>query len=269
MSFRIVLVAGFLILAASPSVLAKSPVLDASASSIVLDYWKALKAGNGLESKFLADDATLEMTGLGGGPYNREIMSELVSSCELAAMFGGDVKSDRDPTKFIWAIVECLDDGTIETVPLGLGVRDQKITQVQIDMFSKISLDGLQLGRDSHRPFGEHDYIEVSHPFYLMQVEGGGFALFRCPMGPDEGCAIDGLPGPYIAASGADERFVVVSQRPDDQGRGLMQYYYFARVPQETRGWGHNPEIIVGPLNETQFALAKSKLDLPEFTVEP
>ena len=75
--------------------------------------------------------------------------------------------------------------------------------------------------------------------------------------------------GAYVEAAGADERFVVVAQRPGSDGGGPTRYYYFARVPEETRGWGNNPERIVGPLDEQEFAAAKARLGLPEFTVRP
>ena len=81
--------------------------------------------------------------------------------------------------------------------------------------------------------------------------------------------AVDGLPGPYVMAAGANERFVVVAQRSDPKGSSPASYYYFARVPQETAGWGKNPEQIVGPLDERAFAAAKARLRLPEFTVRP
>jgi hypothetical protein len=112
--------------------------------------------------------------------------------------------------------------------------------------------------------------VEVDHPFYLMFIEDPReVALFRCPKDPGNGCAIDGLPGPFVTAAGANKRFVVVAQQPDADGGGPERYYYFARVPQETRGWGTNPERIIGPLDEPAFAAAKARLGLPEFTVRP
>ncbi|HEY0413269.1 MAG TPA: hypothetical protein VGD66_09010 [Allosphingosinicella sp.] len=103
-------------------------------------------------------------------------------------------------------------------------------------------------------------FVEVDHPFYLGYFEDPDeVALFRCPRGPDEGCAVDGLPGPRVVAAGADRRFVVV--------HATQGYYYFARVPQETRGWGSNPERIVGPLGDADFERAKKALRLPDFTV--
>lgn len=110
--------------------------------------------------------------------------------------------------------------------------------------------------------------VEVDHPFYLMFIEDPReVALFRCPNGPDSGagCAMDGLPGPRVTAAGANARFVVVARQPGAGGPTL--YYYFARVPEETRGWGNNPERIVGPLDEDEFEAAKARLRLPEFTV--
>jgi hypothetical protein len=104
-------------------------------------------------------------------------------------------------------------------------------------------------------------FVEVDHPFYLGHREDPEkVALFRCPDGPDSGCAADGLPGPVVISAGADSRFVVVRAR-----RG---YYYFARVPQETYGWGNNPERIVGPLNSTEFARAKKQLRLPDPAIQ-
>ena len=113
-------------------------------------------------------------------------------------------------------------------------------------------------------------YKEVDHPFYLMFIEDPReVALFRCPNEPGIGCAIDGLPGRYVVAAGADKRFVVVAQRSDPDVSGPTRYYYFARVPQETSGWGNNPERIIGPLDEQEFAAARAKLQLPDFTVQP
>ncbi len=110
--------------------------------------------------------------------------------------------------------------------------------------------------------------IEVDHPFYLSFLEDPReIALFRCPDGPKDGCAIDGLPGPRIIAAGANRRFVVVAQTPSSGGE--TRYYYFARVPEETYGWGNNPEKIVGPLTSEEFARAKATLPLPELTVRP
>ena len=116
----------------------------------------------------------------------------------------------------------------------------------------------------------ERRYKEVDHPFYLMFLDDPReVALFRCPDEPGIGCAIDGLPGKYVVGAGADKRFVVVAQRLGPDASGPNHYYYFARVPQETRGWGNNPERIIGPLNEQEFAAAKAKLELPDFTVRP
>lgn len=113
-------------------------------------------------------------------------------------------------------------------------------------------------------------YKEVDHPFYLMFIEDPSeVALFRCPDQPGTGCAIDGLPGEYVIAAGADKRFVVVAQRSDPVASGPTRYYYFARVPEETSGWGNNPERIVGPLSEQEFAAAKAALRLPDLSVKP
>ena len=101
-------------------------------------------------------------------------------------------------------------------------------------------------------------YKEVDHPFYLHYWENGDVDLIRCPNGRDNGCAVDGLPENVLAA-GASRRFVVAQT--------FTGYFYFARVPQETGGWGNNPERIIGPLRAEEFASAKAKLHLPEFTV--
>ncbi|HEX8643964.1 MAG TPA: hypothetical protein VF702_08635 [Allosphingosinicella sp.] len=111
--------------------------------------------------------------------------------------------------------------------------------------------------------------VEVDHPFYLMFIEDPAeVALFRCPDRPGVGCAIDGLPGPFVEAAGANEQFIVVAQRPN-RGGGPTRYYYFARVREERRGWGNHPEQIVGPLGGEEFEAAKARLGLPDFTVRP
>jgi hypothetical protein len=111
--------------------------------------------------------------------------------------------------------------------------------------------------------------VEVDDPFYLKFVgDSGEVALFRCPDGPDGGCAVDGLPGPEVIAAGANERYVVVQQMPTSDA-STTRYYYFARVPQERRGYGNNPERIIGPLDEAEFQAAKAAFRLPEFTVRP
>ena len=112
--------------------------------------------------------------------------------------------------------------------------------------------------------------VEVDHPFYLMSIEDPReVALFRCPGEPGVGCAIDGLPAPRIVAAGADQRHVVVAQQRASDASGRTSYYYFARVPEESRGWGNNPERIIGPLDEEEFALAKANLRLPDLSVRP
>jgi hypothetical protein len=116
------------------------------------------------------------------------------------------------------------------------------------------------------------DSREVSQPFYVTYIENpSDSALFRCPKGPDYGCAIDGLPGPYVFAGGADRRYVVVARHPKTGGAidwDRTEYFYFARVPQETDGWGNNPEKIIGPLTELDFQQAKATHGLPDFSVD-
>ena len=114
--------------------------------------------------------------------------------------------------------------------------------------------------------------LEVSRPFYLTYIENSDdSALFRCPKGPGNGCAIDGLPGPYVFAAGADSHFVVVARYPKVDGaidRTRTEYFYFARIPEETSGWGRNPERIIGPLTASDFNRAKAENGLPEFSVD-
>lgn len=107
---------------------------------------------------------------------------------------------------------------------------------------------------------------EVSHPFYVMSpADSDVRALFRCPDGPDNGCAIDGLPGPDVFAAGGDARYIVVARHR----AGHDEYLYFHRVAEETRGWGHNPERIIGPLNRSQFEADSQRLGLPLLTNLP
>jgi hypothetical protein len=106
---------------------------------------------------------------------------------------------------------------------------------------------------------------EVSHPFYVQELpDSVERALYRCPGGPNGGCAIDGLPGPDLVAAGADAIHVVVARRFE----GRLEYFYFARVPEEAGAYGHNPERIVGPLNKSAFEDAKNRLNLPDFKID-
>jgi hypothetical protein len=114
--------------------------------------------------------------------------------------------------------------------------------------------------------------VEVDHPFYLTRVsEEIPEALVRCPDGPRGGCAIDNLPGDGAFKAGADKGWIVFAREPrgsDPRMKLPTQYYYFERVPEETRGWGDNPEKVVGPLTEAEFTAAKARLGLPHFTAE-
>ena len=97
-------------------------------------------------------------------------------------------------------------------------------------------------------------------------------ALYRCPGGPDGGvgCAVDGLPGSTVFAAGADSRYIVVARHPRDNNlthKDVTQYFYFARVPQESKGWGQNPEKIIGPLSKTEFDAATTSLKLPPLSI--
>lgn len=101
---------------------------------------------------------------------------------------------------------------------------------------------------------------EVSGPFYVMYVaDSDERALFRCPDGPNEGCAIDGLPGPDVFAAGGNATYIVVARHR----AGRDEYFYFRRVAEERRGWGANPEVIVGPLGKPEFDAASKQLELP------
>lgn len=107
---------------------------------------------------------------------------------------------------------------------------------------------------------------EVSHPFYVMTIaDSYERALFRCPEGPDGGCAIDGLPGPDVFAAGANASYVVVARHRASQD----EYFYFRRIPDEKQGWGASPERIVGPLEKSQFEAEAKRLGLPELVSLP
>ena len=119
--------------------------------------------------------------------------------------------------------------------------------------------------------------VKVDHPFYVMYAEDPDErALFRCPDGPNGGCAVDGLPGPTVFAAGANRTYVTVARHPrvgDVPGfrqtdLERTEYFYFARVSNETRGWGDNPERIIGPLTQKEFDDARQRLHLPEFSVK-
>ena len=114
--------------------------------------------------------------------------------------------------------------------------------------------------------------IEVDHPFYLTFIDSADdAAVYRCLNGPDRGCAHDEyLPGPTIFAAGANAKYVAMARHPrvgDKTELRRTEYYYFARVPEETHGWGLNPEKVVGPLTKREFERAKTGLGLPELSV--
>jgi len=114
--------------------------------------------------------------------------------------------------------------------------------------------------------------VHVAGPFYLDTLpDTSDVYLFRCPSGPGEGgvgCAVDGLPGPHVVRAGGNAHYVVVVEAVD-LGDGPSRYFYFARVPQETRGWGKNPEKIMGPLTKAEFDQEQRGLGLPAPETKP
>lgn len=102
----------------------------------------------------------------------------------------------------------------------------------------------------------ERSPLKVAGPYYLNTMpDSSAVALWRCPNGPNQGCAVDGLPTEVIAA-GSNKDFITV--------HGAKGYYYFHRINNETSGWGTRPEKIVGPVSKNEFDAAKRKLRLPE-----
>jgi len=116
------------------------------------------------------------------------------------------------------------------------------------------------------------DYVHVAGPFYLSYIETPDqMALVRCPNGPENGCAGDGLPGETVYAAGANDRYIVFVRHPHGVDhsfdRRVSEYFYFARIKNEWQGWGNEPEKVVGPLTDNQFQIAKWKLGLPNFSI--
>jgi len=98
---------------------------------------------------------------------------------------------------------------------------------------------------------------EISDPFYVGSVEAGGEPwLFRCIDGAGQSCANDSLPDGRVLRAGGNSQFIAFEME-----RG---FYYFRRVGEERRGWGNNPEVIVGPLDEARFAAITRAIGLPE-----
>jgi hypothetical protein len=103
---------------------------------------------------------------------------------------------------------------------------------------------------------------EVAHPFYLGKFEASGPTwLFRCPEGPNEGCANDSLPDGEVFSAGANKKFITFQL--------LDGYYYLERTPLETNGWGKESERITGPLDEAEFLKAMAVQRLPPLTIKP
>jgi hypothetical protein len=113
----------------------------------------------------------------------------------------------------------------------------------------------------------------IAGPFYLTTAEmREDTALFRCL--ENGGCARDTLPDVTAYAAGGDDRYVVLVGHPREGTEiepqidwSASAYFYFHRLPTETRGWGPNPEQIKGPLTKAEFERAKAELGLPPFSV--
>lgn len=91
------------------------------------------------------------MMGL-GGDYDHEIMAQVAAQCDLVAIMGGNAAEDENPTKYVWGILECSERGEIQTIPLGIGVRDEKIAEMEIDMFSQGRLNRSVIEGPSQHP---------------------------------------------------------------------------------------------------------------------
>jgi hypothetical protein len=143
---RAIVLLSSLMLSVTSSALAESVPLDARASAVVLEFWQSLKANDGNDEKLIAADATFAMMEL-GGPYNRAIMSAMADSCQLVALLGSNSQNADDPTSYVWSLVECPGEGAVETVPVGFGVKDGKITQISVDLLTPISIDRSSLDR--------------------------------------------------------------------------------------------------------------------------
>ena len=146
MRFLLRVFPAFAVLTAWLPAIAQSPVLDAPAASVAIQFWTSLKADDGREKELVADGATFDMMGL-GGPYSHDIMHALVSHCDVVGVLGGDAKDPGDPTAYVWILLECSENGKIETLPLGLGIRDAKVSQLEVDMFSGASIDRSMIER--------------------------------------------------------------------------------------------------------------------------
>ena len=117
--------------------------------------------------------------------------------------------------------------------------------------------------------------VEVSNPYYLDYIEDPfAIELRRCESQGLSCASVNGLPrvqayeaGPHVVAAGANRHFVVVAYGVGDRSGDPRSYYYFARVPEEKKGWGANPEKIVGPLDERDFKEESRRIGLPELTV--
>ena len=128
---------GCLLLTTQQGSLAQSHSLDPEAGAVALKFWKAVKGGDGRPTEVVAADAKMEIYMLGGS-YDREAMVQLGKHCDLSSLSGASAKKADDPTKYLWAVLRCEDNGTANVLPLGLGIRDGKIVDINIDLTTPV-----------------------------------------------------------------------------------------------------------------------------------
>ncbi|MEQ1509578.1 MAG: hypothetical protein ABL909_04150 [Sphingopyxis sp.] len=126
-------------------------------------------------------------------------------------------------------------------------------------------------------PFSGLVYDEaLDGPYRLTAIDGMEDLAIYWEI-PGGGAVGDGLPGPGVIRAGVNDRYLVATARApacaagDDAcltrraNSGALDYWYVVRSADEEQRLPYNG--IKGPLTGTEFAEAKTRLGLPEFTL--
>lgn len=102
---------------------------------------------------------------------------------------------------------------------------------------------------------------DVVYPYRLLAVDDPEYlAVMRDPNHDGGVLRI----APTVVEVGWDDRYLVAARRPGEPGSDLL-YYYIDMAKDD--GGGPSDDFIFGPFTEQEFAVLKTEMNLPEFTV--